>query len=306
MKKIARLLVALAALSLLPLINASADGPDDAKPVANRADLYCTGFISDLPPNTKFQIIGGEWENFKYTFSQGDVVYLNRGREDGIHSGAVYYILRPMGDVTHPFKRKKTRVGTFVRELGMLRVIEVQSSTATAEITVACDSVQMGDLLKAFEEIDSPKERPAQPLPRYGDSSDGINGQIIMSPQEREYLSANQVVYVDIGKKDGVQVGDHFTIYRKISDNERVSHMKEYSVDMKKSRDYQSDQYRGGKFSQTAPRKFRRDVMEDREKIPRKVMGEMVILRVENSTAVAMITNTVAEVNIGDHVERSN
>ncbi len=307
MKITARFVLMLAVLSLLPLLqSAKGDGPDDRPPVARRTDLYCTGYISDLPPTKEIQVIGGERENFQYTFSTGDIVYLNRGRENGIQSGAVYYIIRPVGEVNHPFKRRKTKVGTLVRELGMLRVVEVQASTATAEIIVACDSVSFGDLLRPYEEIVSPAPRDAQPLPRYAESSGGITGQIIMSPQYREYLAANQVVYLDLGKKDGLQPGDYFTIYRKIGSRERIAHMKEYDVVDKRDRDYQSDQYRGGEFSNGATRKSRQKVVDDREKLPRKVMGELVILRVENSTAVAMITRTIAEVNIGDHIEKSN
>ncbi|MEW6209172.1 MAG: hypothetical protein AB1631_12450 [Acidobacteriota bacterium] len=306
MKITARFVSVLAALSLLPLLqSAKGDGPDDRMPVASRTDLYCTGYISDLPPTKDIQVIGGERENYQYTFSTGNVVYLNRGREDGIQSGAVYYIIRPVGEVRHPFKKKK-KVGTLVRELGMLRVIEVQASTSTAEIILACDSIHFGDLLRPYEEIVSPAPRDVQPLPRYAESSGGITGQIIMSPQYREFLAANQVVYLDLGKKDGLQPGDYFTIYRKIGSNERIAHMKEYNVVDKHNRDYQSDQYRGGEISNGATRKFRQKVVDDREKLPRKVMGELVILRVENSTAVAMITRTIAEVNIGDHVEKSN
>ncbi len=307
MKITARFVLVLAALSLLPSSQAAkGDGPDDRPPVARRSDLYCTGYISDLPPTKDVQVIGGEGENFQYAFSTGSILYLNRGREDGIQSGAVYYIIRPVGEVKHPFKKKKTRVGTLVRELGMLRVTEVQASTATAEIIVACDSVYLGDLLRPYEEIVSPAPRDAQPLPRYAEASGGVTGQIIMSPQYREYLAANQVVYLDLGKKDGLQPGDYFTIYRKIGSRERVAHMKEYNVVEKHNRDYQSDQYRGGEVSNGATRKSRHKVIDDREKLPRKVMGELVILRVENSTAVAMITRTTAEVNIGDHVEKSN
>jgi hypothetical protein len=307
MKITARLVLALAALSLLSYSQITrGDGSDDRLPVAKRTDLYCTGYISDLAPKKEMQIIGGEMENFQYTFSQGDVVYLNRGRENGIQSGAVYYVIRPVGTVNHPFKRKKTKVGTLVRELGMIRVLEVQGSTATAEIVVACDSIMFGDLLKPFEEIASPAERDGQPLPRFAESSGGITGRIILSPHYREYLSANQVVYLDIGKKDGLQPGDYFTIYRKVGRNERVAHMKDYNVVNEHSPDYDSDQFRGGEYSNQAHRKARQEVIDDREKIPRKVMGEMVILRVEKSTAVAMITRTVAEVNIGDWVEKSN
>jgi hypothetical protein len=98
-------------------------GPSKSEPVAREAGIYCTGYISEVSPRTDLQVVGAEKENEKDGYSLGDVVYLNKGREAGIQSGAVYYIIRPLDSVKHPFTKKK--VGYFVRELGLLRVTEV-------------------------------------------------------------------------------------------------------------------------------------------------------------------------------------
>ena len=112
----------------------------------------------------------------------------------------------------------------------MLRVFEVQEQTATAEITVSCDSVELGDVLKPYEEQVGPAPREARPLPRYGEGSRGTKGQIVMSPTFREYFAANEVVYIDLGTRQGVRPGDYFTIYRKINRREGVAKMPEYEV----------------------------------------------------------------------------
>ena len=46
------------------------------------------------------------------------------------------------------------------------------------------------------------------------------------------------------------------------------------------------------------------DTPQDRE--TRKVLGELVVLKVEKTASVAIITRTTAEVQIGDRIERSN
>jgi hypothetical protein len=73
-----------------------------------------------------------------------------------------------------------------------------------------------------------------------------------------------------------------------------------------KSGGYGSDRYQGGDFSSMAPRIARKDVLHGRPALPRKVMGELIVLKVENTACIALITRTVSEVNIGDFVERVN
>ncbi len=307
MKISARVIIVLAALFVLPFtkaVVAQKESSDQNDPVARRADLYCTGYIADVAPSADLQIIGGERENFKSSFWQGEVVYLNKGRKGGVQPGAVYYIIRPLGDVTHPFTKK--RLGCLVREMGMLRVIEVQEETSTAEIIISCDMVTFGDLLKPYEEMESPDPRDAQPLPRYGEGSGGVKGQIVMSPNYSEYLSANRVVYIDLGSRQDVHTGDYFTIFREIGGSERIATMPTDNIVKKRSKDYGSGHYRGGDLSIEASRVHQNEVLRTRPKLPRKVMGELIILKVEKNTSVALITRTTAEVNIGDYIERAN
>jgi len=195
MKTTARLGIALAIFiigSLATSVVARQQSSNQSEPVAVRSDIYCTGFIADAPPRVDLQVVGAEKENWKSTFAQGDVVFLNRGRGAGIQPGAVYYIIRPLGEVNHPFTHKK--LGFLVRELGLLRVVEVGDHTSTAEITVSCDTVEFGDLLKPYEEYSGPKVGDARPLPRFGEGSGGTTGQIVMAPGFHENLSANRVV----------------------------------------------------------------------------------------------------------------
>src|SRR5215510_1397249 len=181
MKSTARVLVALGIFlvgSLSSSVVARQQGSTQSEPVVRRSDIYCTGFIADVSPRVDLQVVGAEKENLKMTFAQGDIVFLNRGRGAGIQSGAVYYVIRPMGEVTHPFTKKK--LGYLVRELGLVRVLEVADKTSTAEISVSCDMIEFGDLLKPYEEYAGPSVSEARPLPRFGEGSGGVTGQIVM------------------------------------------------------------------------------------------------------------------------------
>ena len=275
----------------------------ETEPVARRADVYCTGYISELPPRTDLELVGSEKENIKSYFSQGDVVYVNRGRESGLYPGAVYYVVRPVGKFRHPFKNKF--LGYYVRELGMVRVLEAHDHTATAEVTVSCDMMTFGDLLKPYETVAAPSLSDVGPLPRYGEGSGGTTGQIVLATLFHEFLSANQVVYLDLGHRQGVRPGDLFTIFRSINRREGVVHYRDDDLAVKKSGGFESDRYEGGELPFDSNVQIP-DVVGSRPTLPRKVLGQLVVLKVENNACVALITRSVAEINIGDFVERAN
>jgi hypothetical protein len=316
MKRTAYVVIALAALFCITLPNhVTAQREQTSQPIplnnpefdtiSKRTDIYCTGYITESTLWPESMVIGGEKENFQASFTQGDVVFINKGREEGVRSGAVYYIIRPLGKFKHPFDKKR-KLGTFVREVGMLRIIQVNEKTSTAEVTVSCEMVEMGDLLKPYEEKLAPEPREGQPLPLHGESSDDISGQIVMARNYQEFVSANNIVFIDLGERQGVKEGDYFTIYHKItSKRENIGEYPNDKIDNWRDRGYESDHWRGGDFSNQSVAKERKKILKDRPKIPRKVLGEMIVLKVEKGTAVALITRTVGEVNIGDRVERN-
>jgi len=307
MKSTARVGIALMIFfvgSVTSSVVARQQSSNQPEPLAKRSDIYCTGFISDNQPRPDLQVVGAEKENIKVTFSQGDVVFLNRGRGAGINPGAVYYIVRPVGAVNHPFTKK--HLGYLVRELGLLRVVEVGNQTSTAEITVSCDTVEFGDLLKPYEEYNGPNAGESRPLPRFGEGSGGTIGQIVMAPGFHENLSANRVVYIDLGTRQDVHAGDVFTIYREIGAGEGITKTPRDKVVNRRSDGYNSDRFRGGEYSIQGTRVPLEEVMRERPTLPRKVLGELVVLKCEKGASVALITRTTAEVQIGDMVERSN
>ena len=109
-----------------------------------------------------------------------------------------------------------------------------------------------------------------------------------------------------------VQVGDRLTIFRRLGKGNIFDHVQDESV-AARSEGYQSDKYRGGRFSNQAARKSgeqargrvvtTEEAREDRPGDLRKVVGEMVILNVKERTATGVITRTAQEIHPGDWVE---
>ena len=127
-----------------------------------------------------------------------------------------------------------------------------------------------------------------------------------------EMLSRDQVVYIDLGSEDGASVGDYLTVYRPLGKGGLYDRVQDESVSAR-DEGYQSDRFRGGKFSNQAARKQNDDAdgrvvttekaKQDRPADLRKVVGELVILSVQGKTATAVVVRNAQEIVTGDWVE---
>jgi hypothetical protein len=296
-------ITAMCLLALVPVATmARRDNMDGKDAVARGTDTYCMGFISDVRPSLDIQVVGAIRENQKFIFVEGDKIFINKGFDARVQKGSVYQIIRPLGEFRHPFTGKS--LGYFVREAGLLRVIDVDRKVSTAEIIVSCEPVALGDVVRPYQPIAVPVES-AGPAGRPGPGGKA-RGQIVMSSRYQEYLSANQIVYIDMGAKDGLQPGDRLTISRKIGKSEGFVRFRDDEVVPRRERDLGSNRYRGGNYPISTTVTPYEEVLHKRPELPLKVVGQLVLLKVQGSTSVALITKTSEWVNIGDWVERSN
>ncbi len=268
-------------------------------------DLYCAGFIDANPLSKRFQIIGAEEENTRPHLAQGDVVYINAGQSQGVEPNMLFSVVRPLGHFRTPFKGGAERrlLGVYTQELGLLRVIASQETTATARIIFSCSDIQLGDLLHVFEERRAPATDIVQPLPRYSPPSGKRLGRIVLERNQKEMISPRDIVYIDLGAESGVRAGDRFTIFRRYPDDAKSVRFNDDNIIVRQSRDFQSDSFKGGPFSNDHPYEERQKVKNNRQPIPRKVVGELVIISVQSRSATAVVTRTTQEVHPGDWVE---
>ncbi|HEX4945968.1 MAG TPA: hypothetical protein VFZ34_04870 [Blastocatellia bacterium] len=284
--------------------------PEPAQPgvatprVGTGADIYCAGSIRTTIPTGQGKIIGAEEENRVAHFGQGEVVYLQTGGAQNFRPDALFSIIRPMGKFRSPYQRTGGRdLGVYVRELGVLRVMAVQGQTATARIVASCSDIQLGDLLVPFVERSAPATDVSEPLPRYQPTSGQKPGRIVMQREQREHIGARDVVYVDLGTENGVRVGDKFTIFRNKPDDANIFNFSDDDIVLRQSGGYESDKFKGGKFSNDHPYEARQKVKNARPTIPKKIVGELVVIAVEGKSATAIVTRTTQEVHTGDRIE---
>jgi hypothetical protein len=280
-------------------------------PVAAGNNLYCAGFVESNSVDTSNRIVGAQEEQEKFTYAQGDNVYINFGANRGAKVGDKFAVIRPRGRVETRWSKKRN-LGFYVQEVGNVEIIRVKNDVSVARISYSCENFLLGDLLQPMTTRTSPtfKQRPA--LDVFGESSGKASGRIFMARDGQEMLGREQIVYIDLGAEDNVKVGDYLTIYRPLGAGNLFRKSPDESVSAR-SEGFQSERYRGGKFSNQAPRKSgeraegrvvtTREAKRGRPENLRKVVGEMVILNIKGKTATAIITRTTQEIHIGDNVE---
>lgn len=271
-------------------------------------NLYCGGYVQSSPINTNNFVVGAEFEADKHIFAQGDKLVI---KGSNFQVGDMLSVVRPKGKVETRWTRKDD-LGFFVQELGVVEIVKVKNEISIAMVKISCDNLLLGDLVLPMPQRSLPAMKERTPLDVFGEPNGKFTGRIFMARDGQEMLSNDNIVYIDLGSEDNVRVGDYLTIFRPLGTGNIVDRI--YSESMSaRDEGFQSNEYRGGKFSNQAPRKkgelARGDKMtsEDaRSRRPdniRRVVGEMVILNVKEKTATAMIVRTTQEVHTGDFVE---
>jgi hypothetical protein len=282
-----------------------------------RTNMECAGYFR-MPPLTGVpEIVGGEQEQEKHVYTTGDIVYINAGSQQGIKEGQEFHVIRPRGFVEKVYREKKGNLGVFVQEVGQIRVIRLKPNVSIAQVVNACETILLGDLLTGVEDRPSPDPFVGDALDRFSDMNGLPVGRVMMARDGREMVARGDVIYIDIGAEDKAVLGDFVTIYRKVGTGGIVK-IKRAELARRTEEGYASDKYRGGTFSQQAQRS--RDVRDDsglyvhsptktteikdgRPKMPRKVVGEAMIVNVQQRTATAIIVRSVQEVHTGDYVQ---
>lgn len=288
-----------------------AKGADAPKSIAVGNNLYCAGFIQASAIDTGNRIIGGQGEADRYNFGQNDFLYINMGRNKGVNVGDVFSVVRPRGEVNSDWT-DKDYLGFYVQEVGAIEVVNVKQDVAVARIKSSCDAFYLGDLVQLAEKRTSPlfEERP--PMDPFGDPSGKVTGRILMSRDAVEMIARDFIVYVDLGADDNIAVGNYLTIFRPLAKGNVTTKSQKENLTSRNNH-FQSDRYKGGKFSNQAGRKSgdhasgnevtTKRAKEDRPEWLRKVVGEAVVLNVKERTATVLITRNAQEIHPGDWVE---
>jgi hypothetical protein len=288
-----RVKIVLAGL-ILSLTGLSARAQSYTPPFPN--DVYCSGVITtDSVPQGTF-IISGEASESRLTYEVGDMVYVNKGSDDGVKVGDEFSLIRPEQDFLNEQWTKwqfdiLKRMGTVWSDKGRVKVVELQPKTSVAVIEHMCDTVQRGDIAVPFTELPSLSLRPLGQFDRFAAPDGKPLAMVIAGKNFRNEFGRNDIMYVNLGNAQGVHVGEYFRIFRYTgTEHETAYQTPRYAFDLQYGK---SAAYGFG----AVPTKY------DWSNTPREVLGEGIVLRTGPNSATVLITFSTREVYTGDYVE---
>jgi hypothetical protein len=278
----------------------TASFPTERVQTPTYADLYCAGFISkQILPDANY-VAGGLQTPSTTKFTRGDIVYL---QGTGYSAGAEYEIVRALRDVNeyemYPGEKKLLKeTGQPYEEVGQIKVIDTRSKTAIAQIEYACDGVNPGDTAIPFAEKQAVTFHTPVRFDRFLPPGNKLSGRIVMGKDFDSQLGTGQKVYLNVGANQGVKIGDFFRAVRS------------YEADLKDPVDSLSFKAAIAEDTQKKtpsvdPAMFTKGngpVIHVRD-LPRRSVGEIVIMTVTNTTATGMIVFSMEDVHSGDDVE---
>lgn len=282
-------------------IPTTASFPIERPQTPSKADIYCAGFVNkQVLPNANF-VAGGLNTPNTTKFVNQDLIYLSG---HGYQTGQQYTVLRELVDANRyemfPGQQAMLNaMGQPYAELGRVRIIDTRSKSAIASVEFTCEPIDPGDIVVPFvEKADIPYHAPLR-FDRFVPPNHATSGRIVAAKDFDSILGTGAKVYLNVGANQGVKVGDHFRAVRG------------YEADLKDPVDSLS--FAGYDVVETSqkrpptvePHMFARSkgpVIHVAD-LPRRGVGELVILSTTPTTSTGMLIFAVEDVHLGDGVE---
>ncbi len=256
-----------------------------------RSDVYCSGFMTKQPVSKTNFVAGGLNTPYETRFADGDYIFL---KGTSTQPGELVSIIREVRNPDDFEMYPGTKVllkeaGQPYFDIGYARVVELRGESTVAQVEFVCQPILPGDIVLPFVERPMITARPTSTMDRFPADKPTLQGRVAMTQHFDQLASAGSKLYIDIGLEKGVKCGDYFRVTRtyspKANDKADTEAFSDVVVD-----DTQ-------KTSPRVPKSDRARVL------PRKLLGEIIILNVTPTSATGMVTFGLEEIHVGDMVE---
>jgi hypothetical protein len=183
-------------------------------PLLTETDLYCSFFILE-GPLPELKIIGAERDEISL-HTNGEVIYLSGGTDQGLGKDQVFLILQDGGQVTHPLKRQS--YGPLFFRKGRAKILFADKDKSAARIEGACGAVSVGGYLVPFEVKEALEGKDRGFVP-YQETKNLLSGSVIYLVDELNQVSYGSWVLIDLGREAGIRVGQQMTVFRPAEKN---------------------------------------------------------------------------------------
>jgi len=253
------------------------------------SSVYCSGFVTDQKVPDATRLVSGEQSNIKILFSRGDYVYINRGQDQGVRVGDRYSVVRPEKDALQVdwFKWQSKllkAMGTHYLDAGQLQVVNVLPKVAVAQVKMACDYMERGDIVLPFQERPEPPFKEPGAFDHFAPVSGKPVAMVVQAKEYSESAGEGTTVYVNLGTEKGVKVGDYFRVFRYQGSLAEMA---------PQTKGYQ-DRIFG--FGSSPSRYYWND-------LPRELLGEGIVINTSHNAATMFVTYSKSEFFAGDYVE---
>lgn len=248
-------------------------GPDKAKSVSKKSSkssiiLQNYGYLDEEALRTVGRIFGADEEHMM--LSNSDVVYIKFKPGQKVQTGKPYTVFRKM----HKSERNPEERGILVRIFGTVRIDDYDRKKRIARgvIENSVDPIERGYQIAMLDtrfSVVPPKTNQRN-----------VVATIVASLRPRQLISSHQVVFVDVGRDKGVVPGNRFVVIRKGDEWQRSL--------------FTSVEDMGGVYN--LPEYQQQDY-------PREEVAVLRVIRVRKKTSVALVTDSITNVKIGDKVE---
>lgn len=164
------------------------------KPLVGRSLLMSSGYISDSVDGVG-RIYGSPDD--RSLFGNNDIVYVKTDRPAKV--GERFYVVRRGTLVKHPTSGRT--IGYVVEIRGVAEILKFEYGETQARIVQVFDEILLNDLLEPYYEINPPLTTGAYRKP-------DIRGTVVASQILKNINGNHDIVYIDKGQKDGIEIGD--------------------------------------------------------------------------------------------------
>ena len=212
------------------------------------------GFLLETVLNPTGTILQADHD--RLIVGQEDTVYTDIGMEMGAQPGDRFSILKQVKKVYHP--ESGDFMGYKLLPLGTLELVDMEAKSSSAIITNSYLEISPGSMLIPYQ--NNRREVTLKAADR------NLDGYIIESRMGNITIGTEDVVYLDLGRKQGVQSGNMLYVVR--------------DVPLKKT-----------------------FVKRDVGALPQQVLGALVVVEVAENTSTALVIKSVETIYLGDKVK---
>jgi hypothetical protein len=181
---------------------------------------------------------------------------------------------------------------------GLVKIVDTRQKMAVAQIEYACDGIVPGDILVAYAERPAISFHPPVRFDRFTPPGAKTSGRIVMARDFDGFVGTGGKVYLNVGSNQGVKPGDYFRAVRL------------YSADKNDEADALSFSASQIDDTQKNPITVDPNLLKHSKGgvvhtagLPRRAVGEIVVLSSTPTTATGMVVFALEEVHVGDGVE---